>query len=246
MIPSFSKTSFVILVPVFAIALSTAGLAAEKNGIAKVMVASPTTTYAGKKVSENDVITTIGALKSGTEGGAKVRLTGNEVVVELAANSEINLVIPPSGDPSDSIELVKGKVRVRVPKAKPAEKGEKTDENGGRPRFLLRHRKVTMGVRGTDFFASANDDLGETELVVFDGQVEFANEKSTKETEMVKPGYWSAIGGRFGEKIRAPLKLSTAGIAYFDKLTHDTPSFTLQAVPTEKSPSAPQTSAPGH
>lgn len=238
-----TKAPFVL---VLALAFSTGGLAAEKNGIAKIMVASPTTTYAGKKVAENDVITTVGALKSGAEGGAKVRLTGNEVVVELAANSEINLVIPPSGDPSDSIELVKGKVRVRVPKAKPAEKGEKADEKGDKPRFLLRHRKVTMGVRGTDFFASANDDLGETELVVFDGQVEFANEKISKDAEMVKPGFWSGIGGRFGEKIHSPVKLTTAGLGYYEKLAHDTPSFTLQAVPTEKSPSAPQTSAPGH
>jgi hypothetical protein len=238
-----TKTSFVLALT---LACSVPGFAADKNGIAKIMVASPTTTYAGKKVSENDVITTVGALKSGAEGGAKVRLTGNEVVVELAANSEINLVIPPSGDPSDSIELVKGKVRVRVPKAKTAPKTDQGEEKSDKPRFLLRHRKVTMGVRGTDFYASANDDLDETELVVFDGQVEFANEKAPKETAMVKPGFWSGIGGRFGEKIHSPLKLSAAGLAYFEKRAHDTPSFTLQPVPTEKTPTAPQTSAPGH
>ncbi len=224
---------------------ASAGEKAEKDkgGVAVVMLASPTTTFAGKKVSENEVLKTIGALKTGSEGGAKLKFSGNDVVVEMAANSEINLVLPPSGDPSDSIELVKGKVRVRVPKVKNAEKSEaKTDK----PRFLLRHHKVTMGVRGTDFYAIANDDLDETELVVFQGEVEFTNENGTKDKAMVDAGYWSAIGGRFGDKIHAPMKLSKSGVDYFEKSSHVTPSFGLQAVPSEKTPEASQTSSAGH
>ncbi len=221
---------------------STVAAAEGKGGIARVMLASPTTTFAGKSVAENQLLLTVGTLKTGTEGGAKVKLNGNDVIVELAANSEINLVLPPSGDPSDSIELIKGKIRVRVPRAKSVAKGDpKTDK----PRFLLRHRKVTMGVRGTDFFAIANDDLGETELVVFQGEVEFTNETTT-ETQKVDAGYWSAIGGRYGDKVRTPMKLSASGVGYFDHLSHDTPSFTLQAAPTEKASEAPQTSTPGH
>jgi ferric-dicitrate binding protein FerR (iron transport regulator) len=216
---------------------------AADDGVATVMIASPTTTFAGKKVSENEVLKTIGTFKTGTEGGAKIKLTGNEVVVEMAANSEINLVLPPSGDPSDSIELIKGKVRVRVPKAKNAKKGEAKSD---KPRFLLRHRKVTMGVRGTDFYAVANDDLDETELVVFQGEVEFTNENGTSDKALVDAGYWSGIGGRFGNKIHAPMKLSKPGLDSYEKSSHETPSYGLQAVPTEKVPEASQNSSAGH
>jgi ferric-dicitrate binding protein FerR (iron transport regulator) len=215
----------------------------EKNGIARVLLASGTTTYSGKKIVENEILSTIGVLKTGTEGGAKLKLTGNDVVLEVAANSEINLVLPPSGDPSESIELIRGKVRVRVPKAKDAEKaGTKSDK----PRFLLRHKKVTMGVRGTDFLAIASDELDETELVVFNGEVEFGNDKAPSETQMVKPGNWSAIGGRFGDRIHAPMKLSKSGLEYFEQMSRDTPAYNVQAVPVEKTPEGAQTSAPGH
>lgn len=233
-------TAFATLVVSFA--CGTAGYADDgKNAVATVMVASPSTTYAGKKVVESEVLTTIGALKTGAEGGAKVRLTGNEIVVELGANSEINLVHPPGGEPSDSIELIRGKVRVRVPKAK-ARKG---GSQGEKPRFLLRHNKLTMGVRGTDFFVATNEFFGEAELVVFEGDVEFANGKSGKDSQRVTAGSWSAYGGRFGDKIRAPMRLSAKGIEYFEKLSRDVPAFVLQSVPTEKEPAPNRTALPG-
>lgn len=232
-----------------ALAMAPFALAADSDhGLGQILVASPTTTFAGKKVAENDVLKTTGALKTGSEGGAKLKLAGNDVVVEMAANSEINIVLPPSGDPSDSIELIKGKVRVRVPKPKD---GEKVDPKSDKPRFLLRHRKVTMGVRGTDFLAVATDELDETELVVFTGEVAFGKEKdgkdkAAKDTQMVAAGYWSGVGGRFGEKVRPPMRLAPSAIDYYEKLSRAIPSYSLQAVPTEKSPAGTQTTSPGH
>ncbi|MBS1961523.1 MAG: FecR domain-containing protein [Bdellovibrionales bacterium] len=218
------------------------------HGLGQILVASPTTTFAGKKVSENEILKTTGALKTGSEGGAKLKLAGNDVVVEMAANSEIHIVLPPSGDPSDSIELIKGKVRVRVPKPKDGERG---DSKSDKPRFLLRHRKVTMGVRGTDFLAVATDELDETELVVFTGEVAFSKEKDAKDkapkdTQLVAAGHWSGVGGRFGEKVRPPMRLAPDALEYYEKLSRSIPNFSLQAVPTEKSPAGAQTTSPGH
>jgi hypothetical protein len=232
---------FLTLLSLTLFAFSTPLFAEETGGLARVLDASSTSTYDGKKIVENQVLTSIGSLKTGRGGGVKLKLVSNEVIVEIAANSEIKLAIPSSGDPFDSIELLRGKVRVRVPKPKNDEKGNGKD---GKPRFLLRHRKMTMGVRGTDFLAIANDDLSETELVVFEGVVEFSDERSPKETQMVKPGHWSGAGGRFGWKIHEPVKLAAPALKYFEDLTRDIPNYVLQEVPAAKSPTPTVTAAP--
>jgi len=223
---------FAALLPLLAI---TSTSAEEAKDIAQVMISSATTTFAGKKVTENEMLKPPGSLKTGAEGGAKVKLVANDVVIEVAANSEVNFTLPPSADPSESIELIKGKVRVRVPKAKDK------DAKNAKAKFMLRHKKATMGVRGTDFVAVVNEELDETELVVFEGKVEFANEVSPRDVQFVTAGYWSGLGGRYGEKVRAPIRLSTKAIDYFDKLSRSTPSYSI-----EKSPSGAQTTSPGH
>jgi len=68
-------------------------------------------------------------------------------------------------------------------------------------------RNVAMGVRGTDFYLKANRILGETEVIMFDGEVLMENANDKSDSLAVKKGQWGGLGGRFGEKIRGPIDL---------------------------------------
>lgn len=207
-------------VALFALLLPFASvLATETGGIAKVMSVSPTTTFDGRKIEEDAVIGTLGALKTGSEGGAKIRLVQNNVVLEIAANSELKIILPESGNVSEAIELVIGSVRIQVP---PAEK--KTDS---KPNFTLRTKTVTMGVRGTEFLGVVTPVLTEAELVVFKGTVEFTSVKDGKDTRMVGAGYWTGMGGRYGKKTQTPIRLSKEALAHFEKAARGVPAYIM-------------------
>ena len=62
-------------------------------------------------------------------------------------------------------------------------------------------KRAAMGVRGTDFYLKYAPLLGETEIVMFDGEVMMENLNDKTNTALVKKGQWGGIGGRFGEKI---------------------------------------------
>ncbi len=232
--PFQSANRILIFLTSFTLIFSSSVIAEETGGIARVLLASPSTTFEGKKILDNELLKTVGALKTGKEGGAKLKLVANEVMIEISANSEIKLILSPNGDANESIELIRGRARLRVP-PRVKEKGETVSDKGGKPSFLLRHRKVTMGVRGTDFLAIANEDLGETELVVFSGDVDFMPPGAKTN---VRPGHWMGIGGRFGAKPRGPLKLAAEGVRYFET-GGDIPGFAV-----DKTPEAAHSAAP--
>jgi hypothetical protein len=68
-------------------------------------------------------------------------------------------------------------------------------------------KRVSMGVRGTDFYLKYEPTLGETEVIMFDGEVMMENLNDTTNTALIKKGQWGGIGGRFGEKISPILEL---------------------------------------
>lgn len=68
-------------------------------------------------------------------------------------------------------------------------------------------RNVALGIRGTDFYLKVNRILGETEVIMFDGEVLMENAANKDDTLAVKKGQWGGLGGRFGEKIRGPIDL---------------------------------------
>lgn len=231
---SFTTVSLLAaLLPLASVLTVETGLAAETGGIAKVMTVSPTTTFDGRKIEEDAVIGTLGSLKTGSEGGAKIRLVQNGVVLEVAANSELKIILPESGNVSEAVELVTGSVRIRVP---PAEK--KSDR---KPTFTLRSKTVTMGVRGTEFLSVVTPVLSEAELVVFKGTVEFTSQKDVKDTRMVEAGFWTGMGGRYGKKTQTPIHLSKEALAHFEKVGHGIPAYVVPK-PDEKSTG---TSTPG-
>jgi len=186
----------------------------ETGGIAKVIAASPSTTFEGKKIPESMLLETLGSLKTGSEGGAKIKFIGNDVVLDITANSEVKIIRPKVGEPNEVIELVSGMLRAKVGPLKDPSK-----ERAERPVFTLRSRTVTMGVRGTDFVGIANPVLEESEIVVFSGTVDFTSVKDPKDTKEVPAGHWGGIGGRFGKKTHDLIKLPGNALTYFDKVS---------------------------
>ena len=64
-----------------------------------------------------------------------------------------------------------------------------------------------MSVRGTDFMASYDPLLGESEIVSFSDAVDFRKTIS-RVGITVKAGQWGGFGGRFGSAIKPPMTLS--------------------------------------
>lgn len=79
-------------------------------------------------------------------------------------------------------------------------------------------RNVALGVRGTDFYLKVNRILGETEVIMFDGEVLMENASNKDDTLEVKKGQWGGLGGRFGEKIRGPIDLPKEVLDTTDKI----------------------------
>lgn len=104
-----------------------------------------------------------------------------------------------------NVELDSGMIRVKVKAA--ADK---------RPIFNLKTRAAVMGVRGTDFVAIATPILGESEIVVLDGLVDFTSTSNPKDSQSIPKGHWGGIGGRFGSKPHELIALSPEQLQYFD------------------------------
>lgn len=76
---------------------------------------------------------------------------------------------------------------------------------GGKGKIYTRY--VALGVRGTDFFLKTNTLLGESEIIMFDGEVQMDNLNDPENSVIVKKGQWGGLGGRYGKKIAPPIDL---------------------------------------
>jgi hypothetical protein len=110
----------------------------------------------------------------------------------------------------EAVELVSGMARARVAKA----------TSSAHPvKFLLHSQAATMGVRGTDFLAIANPVLGESEIIVFEGNVDFTSTTDAKDEKHIPAGHWGGIGGRFGAKTHDLIALPKSALDYFNKVS---------------------------
>mgnify|MGYP001569010841 FL=1 len=78
----------------------------------------------------------------------------------------------------------------------------------------VRTPSAVMGVRGTDFFASYNPLLGESEIISFENDIEFQSVQTSSHV-VVHTGQWGGIGGRFGNTIQPPMQLPENVIKHF-------------------------------
>ena len=82
---------------------------------------------------------------------------------------------------------------------------------------------AVVGIRGTDYMVSFNPVFEETEIISFEGTLEFTNKADEADTKEVPPEHWGGLGGRFGEKTHDLIHLSGAQLDYVrTSLTWDT------------------------
>ena len=115
---------------------------------------------------------------------------------------------PPKKKSAGVVDLLHGKIRVAI-----------TKWPKGKNFFGVRTRQATAGVRGTDFTFSSFPLMKETEIVTFSGEVEFSDRKRKRRVK-VKKGYWGGVGGRFGKRIRKPVKLPNQAL---EELSNELP-----------------------
>ncbi len=141
--------------------------------------------FNGKAVKLNEVIDKKGMLETKDKSFVKLKIEKWKNTISLGPNSKMEI------DLSNEKKYVfeDGTCRWST--------YEKTGESKG----AVHTKYASMGVRGTDFTIKNTAILGETELYLFDGQVEFANANDVKDKVLVNKGQWVGIGGRFGEKV---------------------------------------------
>jgi hypothetical protein len=174
---------------------------ADGPAVAKILVAKNPVQLDSRTLHAGDEIKTEGTLKTSGASGAKLELLPSHTILEIAPGSEVALKAEPV--------LISGMVRAKVVKNPAAKK----------PIFFIRGRAATAGVRGTDFLLISNFVWGESEIVVFDGQVEFGSNTEPTDKKLVTPGHWGGLGGRFGKKIADLIQLPDTAIKYFNEVS---------------------------
>jgi hypothetical protein len=76
---------------------------------------------------------------------------------------------------------------------------------------------VSMGIRGTDFLVKSFPLFGETEIIMFDGEVQMGNLTTPTNSVTVSKGQWGGLGGRYGQIINSPLNLPKEVLEEFSK-----------------------------
>lgn len=145
-----------------------------------------------------------------TSGKAvKYTFEKTKTIVQVAPNSEVRIELNSS---PESIELLAGMARVRVQKLVDASKDAPA-------KFILKTKSATMGVRGTDFLGVVTPVLGESEIIVFEGNVDFTSATDASDVKHIPAGTWGGIGGRFGAKTHDLIALPKAALDHFDSAT---------------------------
>lgn len=166
------------------------------NGFAQMVGGTSGVTLDGKALKVGDAIATEGVLKTDPNGSAVLYFRGKSATMVLAPSTQLKLVKPDMSS-DKPYEVQAGQVRFTV----------NSKSNPGQW-MKVRTKAATMGVRGTDYFATYNPLLGETEVVVYEGKVHFESASDPKDSKEIPAGYWGGVGGRFGKKIGDLIKLT--------------------------------------
>lgn len=165
-----------------------------------------TVKYNGKTINKDSVITESGKIQTSKRSFVKVRINKWNNTVVLGPNSKMNIDLTKDFK-TKKVGLIHGAFRWI------GKHNKKSKDNGE-----IYTRTASLGVRGTDFFLKANELLGESEIVLFDGLVNFANIKDEKDAKLITKGQWGGIGGRYGSKVKVIDALPSNVIQHFNKL----------------------------
>ncbi len=83
------------------------------------------------------------------------------------------------------------------------------------PQVVVKSKLASFGVRGTEFMSVVNPLLNETEIITFEGLVEFKALEQAGGSAQVGANQWGGIGGRFGSEIGEILTLPTSVTDHF-------------------------------
>ncbi len=170
------------------------------KGSAKVVLLIGEASFAGKALTKTSSLQGTGEIVVGNKSYLKLLLSESQTVIALGANTTSRLNISAPAEKQE-LNLVKGIARWVT---------------GNKKGLGIKTSNATMGVRGTDFYTSYHPLLGETEIVCFEGSVEFTNTNNSTDSKLIKKNQWGGIGGRFGTKVSSILDLSPELIKSFD------------------------------
>jgi hypothetical protein len=159
--------------------------------------------FNGKLLKANDVINVSGILKSHRRSFVKLKINEWNTNIVVGPNSEMKIDLSSKKAPK-KYSFLKGRCRWKT----------NTDSKSS---GVIHTKQASLGVRGTDYLLIANSLLGETEVVIFDGLVEFKNSTDTKDVVVLKKNQWGGIGGRYGSKIGKVLDLPGNVVSAFSK-----------------------------
>jgi len=164
-------------------------------------------TFNGVPLKLNQKISKGGTLQSSDKSFVSIKSLEFGSNIFLSANSSLKI-----NDVKDKVplSLVEGAVRWVTTKDKTK---TKTKRVGG-----IKTKNAVFGVRGTNFAIIYGKLLGESEIVCFDGKVNFTNQKNRKNTKLITKGQWGGLGGRFGSVITTMDKVPKNVVEHFDKL----------------------------
>ncbi len=183
------------------LALSLNTFAAD-GPVAKVIKIKGKVTFDGKLLKLGDLITKKGVLKSEKRSFAQVSVEKWNNKITIGPKSEMEFDF--DKDAKKKYVFLDGRCRWRT-------------DSGKKGKGRLYTKLASMGVRGTDYIVVSKKSLGETEIIVLDGAVEFENLMNPTEKVLVNKGQWGGIGGRFGENIGKVIDLPKDVVESFDR-----------------------------
>ena len=170
---------------------------------AKVVKLKGDVTHNGKTLSVNDVISTNGELKTARGSFVKIFIEDWSSSIVLGPKGVMGIDLS-SKQVKKKYSFLKGSCRWVTSKSK-------------KSKGVVYTKNAAMGVRGTDYILKVTALLGESEIVVIDGQVEFQNSSNPDDVALISKGQWGGLGGRYGQTIAKVLDLPGNVISAFDK-----------------------------
>jgi hypothetical protein len=170
-----------------------------------VLAATGDVKFNNKPVATGDVVPAQGTLATGEDGEAKVFVKDAKAISILKPSSKV--AFGSSKKNPGNFRLLEGLSRWVISKVK------------GKKPVIVNTRTAVMGVRGTEFMAIYNSVLEETEIVSFDGNVDFRARGKGKRKVTVKTGQWGGVGGRFGPDVNKISDLPPKVLSYFEGKT---------------------------
>ncbi|MBC77947.1 MAG: hypothetical protein CME64_18220 [Halobacteriovoraceae bacterium] len=146
------------------------------------------------KLKEKARIKQAGVLRSESGSFAKIHIPHMASTIVLGPNSKLELKL---NKKNNQLTLTDGLARWISNNTKPSLKSKRS----------ISTESAVMGVRGTDFLLVANTLLKETEIVMFEGQVDFKNRADPSDARLLEKNQWGGLGGRFGGEIGKVLTL---------------------------------------